>query len=128
MSERTAADVIPTDQIVEGLKSIESAVHTGNWNGELAWLVRACRRLTGEDGYVAPSPAVKAVTPDADVIPAGSITGKRIELSEGRSVFVGRHGDMALISFKNRRGDVTNIAISQEARGALVQLLLEDCA
>lgn len=53
---RTQADDIPTTEIVDGLRSVEAAVHANKWSGELVWIRRACRRLTGEDGFAALAP------------------------------------------------------------------------
>lgn len=66
-------------------------------------------------------------TEDKDGVPAQTINGRAIMLSEGRMVWVGR-GDTGgtVLRFVNKRGEITNVAISQEARAALQQLLLED--
>jgi len=53
---QSQADLIPTERIVQGLTLLEIAANKNEWNGELAWIRRAQRRLTGEDGY-APLPA-----------------------------------------------------------------------
>jgi hypothetical protein len=51
---QSQADLIPTDRIVAGLTALEGAINSDNWNGEAAWIRRAQRRLTGEDGYALP--------------------------------------------------------------------------
>lgn len=54
--------------------------------------------------------------------------GKQMMLDETRSVWVGRVGKKTGIRFVNAEGDQTCFQISQEARDALLHLLLEDCA
>lgn len=56
------------------------------------------------------------------------ITGRQVELSNGRSVFVGRSDsdDQTYIRFINSQAEETRFKISPEARNALVTLLSVD--
>ena len=57
-----------------------------------------------------------------------NITGRQIALDDKRSVFVGRSedDDLTYIKFENHEGEATRIKISQEARAALLKLLVSD--
>jgi hypothetical protein len=60
-----------------------------------------------------------------------TVLGRRIELSEGRVVFVGsRKGNPneRFIGFKNSEGDDTKLRLSKEAADALVLLLTDPAA
>ena len=53
--------------------------------------------------------------------------GKKIILSEGREVFVGRsESDIVCIRFKNKEGKLTEFSLSEEAYDALYKLILID--
>lgn len=60
-----------------------------------------------------------------------NITGRSIEIGEGRSVFVGSNGSgdgMTYIRFINEEQQATRFRISPEAKAALVQLLTQPAA
>ena len=64
---------------------------------------------------------------EEDGVPAQTINGRAIMLSEGRMVWVGRADTGGtVLRFVNKRGEITTVALSQEARAALQRLLLED--
>ena len=57
---------------------------------------------------------------------APTVTGRRISLSEGRSVFLGRseqEPDLHFIAFRNAEGVDTRLKISEEAMTALITLI-----
>ena len=57
------------------------------------------------------------------------LTGRQIQLDEKRSVFVGRADEddgCTYIKFVNHEGDETRIKITQDARAALLKLLVND--
>lgn len=50
-------------------------------------------------------------------------TGYKIDLPEGRHVFVGELNDCFLIEFRNAQGNITHLKLSREAGDALRYLL-----
>lgn len=53
------------------------------------------------------------------------VTGSQIDLSDGRHVFYARRDKEHFLRFKNAEGVETKFKLSEEAKEALLQLLVE---